>query len=319
MRVLVTGGAGFIGSHIAQRLTEQQHDVIVLDNESTGLRENVPPMASYIKGDVAETADLHDAFSSGVEAVCHIAGQVSLIRSYSDAANDLRTNVLGTLNVIRQCMRHRVPRLLYAGSMAAYGQAAVLPTPEDARCEPVSYYGITKYAAERYVRTSAERPDLDFELNVTCFRMYNVYGPRQSVDNPYQGVLGIFIGNVLRQEPITIYGDGTQSRDFVYIDDVVDAWMTALANPASYGMVFNLGSGRETTINDLARNVAAVVAARSDYPIVYRPARPGEIRSVRADIRLARDVMGWEPRVPFERGLALTAQSAARSFKGING
>src|SRR5262249_50065073 len=158
----------------------------------------------------------------------HVAGQVSLIRSYTDAGADLRTNLVGTLNVIQHCMKHRVQRLLYAGSMQAYGNTAVVPTPEDSPCEPASYYGITKDAAELYVRATADRPDLDFTFNVTCFRMYNVYGPRQSVDNPYQGVLGIFLGNVLRGEPIRIYGDGVQSRDFVYVDDVVEAWAQAL-------------------------------------------------------------------------------------------
>lgn len=313
MRILVTGGAGFIGSHLVDRLLRDGHQVVVVDNESTGLRENVPSAARYIKGDVSRSEDLDDAFAGGLDAVCHIAGQVSLIRSYTDAGVDIRTNVLGTLNVLQQCVKHRVARFLFAASMQAYGNTTVVPTPEDTPCEPASYYGITKYAAERYVRTTAERPDLGFTFNVTCFRMYNVYGPRQAVNNPYQGVLGIFIGNVLRGERITIYGDGVQSRDFVYIDDVVEAWAGALSNPASYGGVFNLGSGRQTAIRDLARLVAETVAGRPDYPIVHEATRPGELRSVEADITRARDLLGWEPRVSFERGLAETAAWAVRS------
>jgi UDP-glucose 4-epimerase len=313
VKILVTGGAGFIGSHLVDRLVKDGHQAVVVDNESTGVRENVPSAARYIKGDVSQFEDLDEAFAGGLDAVCHIAGQVSLIRSYADAALDLRTNVLGTLNVLQQCVKHRVPRLLFAASMQAYGNTTVVPTPEDTPCEPASYYGITKYAAERYVRATAERPDLDFTFNVTCFRMYNVYGPRQAVNNPYQGVLGIFIGNVLRGERITIYGDGLQSRDFVYVDDVVDGWTRALSNPASYGGVFNLGSGRQTSIADLARLVAGRVAGRSDYPIVHEPTRPGELRSVEADITRAREVLGWEPRVSFERGLAETAAWAARA------
>ena len=310
MKVLVTGGAGFIGSHLADRLVAEGHDVVVLDNESTGRRENVPREARFIKGDVSRVEDLDEAFASGLDAVCHIAGQVSLIRSYTDAGIDLRTNVLGTLNVIQQCLKHQVSRLLYAGSMTAYGNTEVLPTPEDAPCEPVSYYGITKYAAERYVRTTAERPDLTFPFNVTCFRMYNVYGRRQSVDNPYQGVLGIFLGNVLRGEPITIYGDGKQSRDFVYIDDIVDAWVSALGNPASYGRVLNLGSGRRLPIGELARIVVEAVGGSGDYPIVYEATRPGELRNVEADISRARDVLGWMPKVSFADGLAETVRWA---------
>src|SRR5262249_42995599 len=161
---------------------------------------------------------------------------------FSDPALDLRTNVQGTIRVLQLCVRHRVPRLLYASSMSVYGNTDVVPTPEETPCLPVSYYGISKYAGERYVHATAERADLAFDFHVTSFRMYNVYGPRQALDNPYQGVLGIFLGNLLRGDPITIYGDGEQSRDFVYVGDVVGAWAGALGNPASHGQVFNLGS-----------------------------------------------------------------------------
>ena len=310
MKVLVTGGAGFIGSHLADRLIEDGHEVVIFDNESTGLRENVPAAARYVMGDVSRAADLDEPFAMQLDAVCHIAGQVSLIRSYTDASVDLATNVLGTLNVIQQCLKHRVSRFLYAGSMTTYGNAAVLPTPEAAACEPVSYYGITKYAAERYVLTTAVRPDLDFALNVTCFRMFNVYGPRQAVDNPYQGVLGIFGGHVLRGEPIVIFGDGEQSRDFVYVQDVVEAWAGALDNPASYGLVFNLGSGRQLAINDLAKHVVAAAGRPETCAIRYAPPRPGEQRNVEADISRARSVLGWTPHISFEAGLRTTVEWA---------
>jgi UDP-glucose 4-epimerase len=314
MRVLITGGAGFIGSHLADRLLDEGHAVVVFDNESTGLRTNVPAPARYYKGDVGCLADLEPAFADGLDAVFHIAGHVSLIRSFSDPLRDLRTNVEGTVNVLQLCVRHRVPRLLYAGSMTTYGRTETLPTPEDERCEPISYYGITKYAGERYVRTTAERVDLDFDFDVTCFRMYNVYGPRQAFDNPYQGVLGIFVGNVLRDEPITIFGDGKQTRDFVYIDDVADAWMRALTEPASYGEVFNLGSGQGLAIDELAdRVLAAFGRTRADHPVVYSPGRPGEQRYAAADITRARSVLGWEPRVPFEAGLAEMVRWATES------
>src|SRR5262249_30727829 len=174
------------------------------------------------------------------------------VRSFTDPEIDLRTNVQGTLNVLRMCLRYRVPRLLYASSMQVYGATDLVPTPEDAPCRPASYYGITKYAAERYIHATAERVDLDFEFRGPSFRMYNVFGPRQALNNPYQGVLGIFLGTLLRGEPLTIFGDGEQSRDFVYVGDVADAWLRAVGHPASYGRVFNLGSGRETSINRLA-------------------------------------------------------------------
>jgi UDP-glucose 4-epimerase len=141
--------------------------------------------------------------------------------------------------------------------------------------------------------------------------MYNVYGPRQALDNPYQGVLGIFLGNLLRGEPITIFGDGTQSRDFIYIDDIVNAWVSALENPDAYGGVFNLGSGHRLSIRELADHVlASFDRTRDDGRLVYAPGRPGEQRHVEADVTLARKVLGWEPRVPFDQGLAETARWA---------
>src|SRR5262249_40867078 len=149
-------------------------------------------------------------------------------------------------------LKYKVGRLIYASSMTNYGHTEVLPIPETHPCEPASYYGITKYAAERYVQATGARADLDFTFHVTSLRMYNVYGSRQALDNPYQGVLGIFLGNLVRREPITIFGDGEQTRDFVHISDVVRAWVGALDNEGSFGRVFNIGSGRRLTINQLA-------------------------------------------------------------------
>jgi UDP-glucose 4-epimerase len=264
-----------------------------------------------VKGDILHQDDLERAFWGGLDAVCHIAGQVSLIRSFTDPVIDLRTNVLGTVNVLRFCLKHRVRRLLYASSMTLYGATEVLPTPEATPCRPVSYYGITKYAAERYVHITAERADLEHAFHVTSFRMYNVYGPRQALDNPYQGVLGIFLGNLLRGEPLTIFGDGDQSRDFIYIDDVVDAWAGALEHPASFGEVFNLGSGRQISINALADHaVTAFGRARGSYPVNHAAARPGEQRYVEADTTRIRRLLGWKPRVPFTLGLEQTVRWA---------
>jgi len=313
VRTLVTGGAGFIGSHLADRLLSEGHEVVVVDDESVGRQCNVPPKAHYHKCDVTSLKDLGPVFAGDLDVVLHIAGQVSLIQSFADPSRDLQTNVLGTINVLRLCLEHRVKRLLYASSMTVYGDTAALPTSECAHCRPVSYYGITKYAAERYVHATARRADLDFSPQVTSFRMYNVYGPRQALDNPYQGVLGIFLGNLLRGEPLTIFGDGKQSRDFVYIDDVVDAWVAAIDKPAAYGRVLNLGSGRRMSINELAdRALAAFGSNRLERPPVYRSGRPGEQLHVEADIAQARSVLGWVPRTLFADGLERTVRWASQ-------
>jgi UDP-glucose 4-epimerase len=315
MRILVTGGAGFIGSHMVDRLLADGYEVVVIDNLATGVRENVPATARFVLGDVSQIEDVERAFAGGLDAVFHIAGQVSLIRSYTNPTIDLRTNVMGTLNVLTTCLAHRVPRLIYASSMTVYGSDVPLPTPEDTPCEPASFYGITKYAGERYVHVTAARRDLDFPFKITAFRMYNVYGPRQALDNPYQGVLGIFLGNLLRKEPITIFGDGEQSRDFIYIRDIVDGWIGALENPASYGKSINLGSGKRLSINYVADAVlSAFERTRRDHRVNYAPGRSGEQRHVEADNTRARQLLGWQPRVSFEAGLAETLQWSVASM-----
>jgi UDP-glucose 4-epimerase len=309
MRVLVTGGAGFIGTHLCRRLLADGHAVSVVDNESTGRRTKLPPDVRFALGDVSRIEEVEPAFARGLDAVCHIAGQVSIIRSFTDPVVDLRTNVEGTLNVLQLCLKYRVPRLIHASSMTIYGNCRTVPTPETEPCWPDSYYGITKLAAERYVHATAERPDIGFDFKATSLRMFSVYGPGQALDNPYQGVLGIFLGNLLRGEPITIFGDGEQTRDFVYIGDIVEGWARALDTPATAGRVINLGSGRSLSINQLAEAAIGVVGGTS-AKIVRAPARPGEQRSVRADVSQAQAIMGWETRTPFETGLAETIRWA---------
>lgn len=315
MRVLITGGAGFIGLHLARRLLADGHEVIAADNESNGDLALVPQGAKAIRADVTKPEELEPIFSGGLDAVCHIAGQVSIIKAFSDPVGDLRTNTEGTVQTLKLCVKHKVPRLLYASSMTLYGDCKVVPTPEGEPCVPDSYYGITKYAAERYVHSTAARPDLGFDFSVTSLRMFSVYGPGQSYNNPYQGVLGIFSGNVLRGEPITIFGDGEQTRDFVFVGDIVDGWSRALTSKAAKGQIINLGGGRETSINDLAHAVTGAFGfAKGKYDIRHAPGRPGEQRSVQADVSKAKQLLGWEPKTSFEQGLEQTVAWAKGEF-----
>lgn len=310
-RVLVTGGAGFIGSHMAARLLELGNEVVIIDNLSTGLQENVPPGAEFILGDVAAPDDLQEAFAKPLDAVFHIAGQASAIKSFHDPDDDFRINLQGMINVVQHCLKYRAPRLLYASSMTVYGHPNTIPTLETEPCKPISYYGISKYAAERFVHATALRPDLGFRFHVTSFRMFNVYGEGQSLTNPYQGVLAIFIGQVLRAEPIVIHSNGKQSRDFVYIGDVVDAWLAALDNEKAYGQTFNLGAGSRISINQLVDVVLAALGhSRATYPVQYGPERPGDQRHMQADISKAQRILGWSPRVPFDEGMTETIRWA---------
>ncbi|MGE0768702.1 MAG: NAD-dependent epimerase/dehydratase family protein [Hyphomicrobiaceae bacterium] len=314
MRILVTGGAGFIGTHLSRRLVADGHAVTVIDNEFNGRRENVPAGATFIFADVTKPQDIEPIFAGGFDAVCHLAGQVSIIRSFDDPVVDLRVNVEGTLNVLQMCLRHAVPRLVYASSMTAYGDTRVVPTPETEPCRPDSYYGITKHAAERYVHSTVARPDLKQAFEAISLRMFSVYGPGQALDNPYQGVLGIFMGKLLRGETITIFGDGEQTRDFVYIADIVDGWVKALTHMGE-SRIFNLGSGRSLSIKDLAAQAIAAYGGDPGVPrLAYAPARPGEQRTVQADITRARTDLGWHPATPFDVGLAETMRQARIVF-----
>lgn len=316
MKVLVTGGAGFIGIHLTKRLLADGHEVFVVDNESNGDPALVPAAAKYTRGDVTRPEEVEPIFAAGIEAVCHIAGQVSIIKAFSDPVADLRTNTEGTVQMLKLCVKHKVPRLLYASSMTLYGDCKLVPTPETEPCMPDSYYGITKFAAERYVHSTAERPDLGFDFSVTSLRMFSVFGPGQSYNNPYQGVLGIFSGNILRGEPITIFGDGEQTRDFIFVEDIVDGWARALVSPKAKGQIINLGGGRSTSINRLADAVVGAFGfEKGGYEIRHAPGRPGEQRAVQADVRKAKELIGWEPRTSFEEGLRKTVAWAKSEFE----
>ncbi|HXC65050.1 MAG TPA: NAD-dependent epimerase/dehydratase family protein [bacterium] len=304
-RVLVTGVAGFIGSHMADGLMAKGFEVIGLDNMSTGEKRNIPKGITFIKGDVTSDKDLAKAFAKPLAGVFHIAGCASTIKAFDDPELDLRTNTQGTIRVIQRCLKHKTPRFLYASSMTAYGFVDKLPVDVDkAIPKPVSYYGISKYAAERYALATGLRQDIGFDFGVTAFRMFNVYGRRQSLTNPYQGVASIFIGNVLRLEPIKIFGDGEQSRDFIHISDVVAAWIKAFQAKAAKNQVFNLGAGDRISINKLVRtDIEAFGENPKTYPIQYFTVRPGDQRHMQADIRKTKKLLKWAPKMAFEKGM----------------
>jgi UDP-glucose 4-epimerase len=303
--VLVTGGAGFIGSNMTDELLERGYKVVVLDNLCTGLKENINPKAKFIKGDVREIKDLEKVFKNKIDVIFHIAGCASTIKSFDDPAADLYTNVLGTINIINCAVKHKVTRLLYASSMTSYGVPDAVPVKETMGTRPIAYYGITKYAGERYVLATGLRTDMGFKLNATAFRMFNVYGRRQSLTNPYQGVVSIFIGNVMRNENVTVFGDGKQSRDYVHISDVANAWIGAIENKKAFGEVFNLGSGIRISVNELIdTTLKSFGKNRKNHKIIYKDSRPGDQRHMQADISKAMKLLKWRPKVKFEDGLS---------------
>jgi UDP-glucose 4-epimerase len=221
----------------------------------------------------------------------------------------MEVNGVGTARVLEGARRHDVGTFLFASSMTVYGTPPGLPVTEDMPCDPLSYYGVTKWAAERAVVVSARHSS--WAPKAVAFRMFNVYGERQSLTNPYQGVLGIFLGNCLRGEPIRIFGDGAQSRDFVHGHDVARAWLLGLDAPPDQPAVLNLGTGTQTSIDELWR--LAVTACGEDaeaWPVSYEEGRPGDQRHMRASISRAAEVLGWTPRISLAEGLRRTADWA---------
>nr|MBC7244102.1 SDR family NAD(P)-dependent oxidoreductase [Chloroflexota bacterium] len=287
-RALITGGAGFIGSHLVERLLQEGLQVVVLDDLSVGKRENVPKEAEFILGDVRDPAAVATAVS-GVDAVFHLAARVSIRASVAGFYEDAETNLMGTLNVLRACASARIKKFVYASSMAVYADAEKpVPLPETHPTVPISPYGVAKLASERYAMLVAEQSG----FQAVALRYFNTYGPRQGF-TPYVGVITIFIQRLLRGEPPLIFGDGEQCRDFVYVGDVVEATFRALVRPV-HGEVCNVGSGVGTSVNQLA----ALLCARMHPGIEpqHIPAHPGELRNSVADIRKARELLGYEPR-----------------------
>ncbi len=310
MHVLVTGGAGFIGSHIADALVARGDSVVVLDDLSNGLRANVPDAAAFVQGDVRDPAAVARAFAvAPVDAVCHLAGQASTFRSFDAPSWDMEVNGVGTARMLEGARKNDVPTFLFASSMTAYGHPPGLPVTEDMPCDPLSYYGVTKWAAERACVVAATQDS--WAPKVAAFRMFNVYGERQSLTNPYQGVLGILLGHALRGERIRIFGDGEQSRDFVYVGDVADAWLRALDTDLREPLVANLGTATQTSINELWRMAVAACGHDPDaWDVSYEESRPGDQRHMRADIGRARAALDWNPTTDLPTGLRRTADWA---------
>jgi UDP-glucose 4-epimerase len=295
MRVLVTGGAGFIGSNIVQSLLALGHEPVVLDNISSGYRENLVQGVAFVEGDVRER-DAVDEALEGCDAVLHLAASVGNARSIADPQTDSAINVLGTLNVLEAARAHGVDRVVFSSSAGIFGELKTLPIREDHAQDPDSPYGASKLAAEKMCLVYSKL----YHMHNVCLRYFNVYGPHQRFD-AYGNVIPIFADRILKGIPMTVFGDGEQTRDFVNVADVAAANLAAAFTPGVSG-VFNIGSGGRITINELARVMQEVSGVQ--VGVEYGPPRPGDVRDSLADISAARAAFGYEPTVPIEgRGL----------------
>lgn len=299
MRALVTGGAGFIGSHLVDALVAGGAQVLVLDDLSRGRKGFVNPRASFVRADLAAPEAAEAVLRFGPEVVFHLAAQASVPASLADPVADARTNVLGTLNLLEACRRAGTRKVVYASSAAVYGDPRYLPIDEQHPLSPLSPYGVSKYTVELYLGVYQAMHGLDW----TVLRYANVYGPRQDALGE-GGVVAVFVERLRRGEPLDVFGDGEQTRDFIYVGDVVRANLAAAY--AGSGRVLNIGTGRATSVNTLIAELAAL--AGRPLKARYLPARPGDIRHSYLANGEARRSLGWEPAVALTEGLRMTVE-----------
>jgi len=308
-RYLVTGGAGFIGSNIGEALAKRGDAVRVLDDFSTGLRENLAaiPGVEVIEGDLRDPAAVQRAVD-GVDGVFHQAALRSVPRSVDDPSSSNEVNVTGTLNLLLACRAAKVRRLVYASSSSVYGDDPTLPKVETLPTRPISPYAVSKLAAEHYCHVFARL----YGVETVSLRYFNVFGPRQHPESKYAAVIPLFLKSALAHEPLEVHGDGEQSRDFTYIDNVVQANLLAMDVPGVSGEVFNVACNSRHTLLDIA-------GAISDFlgrPLERRHTAPraGDVRHTQADIRKAEELLGYRPEVDFAGGMRRTCEYFVARF-----
>jgi nucleoside-diphosphate-sugar epimerase len=304
VKVLVTGGSGFIGSNLVRALIERGDEVRVLDNFSTGNRANLAGLeVDIVEGELRSYERVHNA-TRGVEVVYHLGALGSVPRSVQDPLTSSAVNVEGTLNVLLAARDEGIRRVVFSSSSSVYGSGAVLPVDETMASDPISPYGVAKLAAERYC-VSFSRVYDSFESVV--LRYFNVFGPRQSPFSQYAAMVPLFITAIAHGKPVTIFGDGEQSRDFTYVENVVDATLRASEAEGASGRIFNIAAGSPASVNAVADAIGRIL----DKPVerLEAPPRPGDIRDSWADVSEAGRVLGYRPSIDLEEGLRRTIES----------
>jgi nucleoside-diphosphate-sugar epimerase len=298
---LVTGGAGFIGSHLAEALVGRGHTVRIVDNLAGGKRENLAHVGGieFLEGDLADMPIAEQAVR-GADYVLHQAAIPSVPRSVADPLTSNRANITATLNLLVAARDARIKRLVYAGSSSCYGNAAALPKHEEMTLNPLSPYALQKVVGEQYCRMFTQL----YGLETVSIRYFNVFGPRQDPGSPYSGVISLFSTALLEGRPPTIYGDGEQTRDFTYVTNVVDGVLRACDAPNVAGEAINVATGGRISLNELLRVMQKIVG--TSLQPVYAEARQGDVTDSQADISKARTRLGYEPTVDLEDGLRRT-------------
>ena len=298
MNVLITGGAGFIGSHLAEHLLAAGNSVRVLDNLSTGKRENLPdhPLLEFVQGDIRDKRLVSES-AHGMDAIVHLAAVASVQASVDDPTGTHETNFDGTLYLLEAARKENIRRFLYASSAAVYGDNTRLPLVEEEILNPLSPYAADKLAGEYYLRFYHAK----FGIETTAFRFFNIFGPRQDPSSPYSGVISIFIERVSRGEPVTVFGDGRQTRDFVYVGDLVKLLVQALTRAETAGQVINVGRGKQCSLLELLEALEKLTGKPIERK--FAAARLGDIVHSRADISRLVRLLGKAPETDIVTGL----------------
>jgi UDP-glucose 4-epimerase len=302
-KILVTGGAGFVGSHIVDRLAPE-NEVVVLDNLFTGSRANLAgsrERVRFIEGDVRDQKLVKDIVNDGTDLVLHLAAHANVIRSIADPTLDMDINIRGTLNVLEACRGSGIERLVNVSTAAVYGQAKKLPITEEHPLNPESPYAVSKLAAEKYCLVYHKV----FGVPAVAVRCFNIYGPRKNT-GAYANAIAIFLGKVKNGEPITIYGDGEQTRDLLFISDAVAGILLAATCPAAVGDVFNIATGTGTSVNRLVDIINKTTGKRAQ--VIHEAAKAGEIKHSYASIEKVMQALGYRPATTLEKGIQATWQ-----------
>jgi len=299
-KILVTGGAGFIGSNLVDKLSPD-NTVVVLDNLFSGLLSNLEKSKdriTFVKGDVLDKALVKDIVAE-VDYVFHLAANVGNIRSIKDPNFDMEVNIGGTLNLLEACRNSNIKRLVYSSSGAIFGEARYLPIDEEHPLNPESPYAVSKLAAEKYCFAFHKV----YGVPTTALRYFNVYGPRQDASE-YANAISIFLSRTREGKPLTIFGDGKQTRDFIFVKDVARANILAATHPSAVGEIFNIATGKENSIEELVDIIKQVSA--KEIQVIYADSRAGEVKYSRASIEKAQRLLGYNPETNFKEGLLLT-------------
>jgi len=310
MKILVTGGAGFIASHIVDRLIEAGHEVVVVDDLSSGRQENLNLHARFYQLDVRDAEGLAEVFSQErPDAVNHHAAQTDVTRSMRDPSFDAQVNILGSLNLIRCALQYEVRKIIFASTSAVYPEPEYVPADENHPIKPVSAYGLSKYMVEQYLHFFYK----NMGLRYTAFRYGNVYGARQDPHGE-SGVVAIFSEQMLNGIQPTIFGDGSKTRDYIHVDDVVTADLLAMGDRGD-GEVFNLGWGLEVTDFQVFDAVRNALDARVEP--IYGQKRPGELERISLNCAKARRLLGWSPTITFEEGIPMAVEYYRRQYHRV--